>query len=33
MERMQDTNGILERKKKHGEEGEREIVPEKGVCQ
>jgi hypothetical protein len=34
MEGMQDTNGILERKeKKHGEEGEREILPEKRVCQ
>jgi hypothetical protein len=32
--RVQDTNGMLERKEKeHGEEGEREILPEKQVCQ
>jgi hypothetical protein len=32
--RVQDTYGMLERKgKKHKEEGEREILSEKRVCQ
>jgi hypothetical protein len=31
---MPNTNGMLERKeKRHGEEGEREILPEEWVCQ
>jgi hypothetical protein len=31
--RVRDTNGLLKRKeKKHGEEGEREILSEKRVC-
>jgi hypothetical protein len=33
-ERLSNTNGMLERKEKeHGEEGEKEILPDERVCQ